>query len=411
MTGPDISKDGGSADISFAIQIPQPDTELAAQFANKDVAKLHVISGGKVTDVGDTIVSYDSIKAGTTSLNLKQMAQLGVGLASAQSLLQQQLDTLQPGDPQIPVLANEINLISQMVTTGTVPSNTLLNLGINPHTGDVDSVSVSSTGLASAPKTGTSKWFAGNAYVAFENLFTQLIMMMMKGEAAQAKLAFTSLQMGFALAKESAEDITNSANLRAQQQFVAAVTDLTSGIVSGLSAIGTAYCATRMEAPQDVAGEKDMGLGKMEVQEPVYEMENGNPVMHEGEPVVKLKADGNPETKLVEKFKAKSAKDIEVRNQQLQAYSSTITAISGALTSGLKSLQEFYAAYDTQKAGLSDADKAIVDAIIRNVQEQTQKALESIKTNQDTIEQILQSLKTWFDQLSQQLQASVRKGS
>jgi hypothetical protein len=440
-------------DFSFSIQLPAPNAQVAGQFANQDVAKFKVLQGnGQLADAGDTLTSYASIQAGATSLDIKQMTQLGIGLGNAEKLLQQQLNNLQPGDPQIPVLTNEINLINQIVTTGTVPSNTLLNLGINPNSGDIDTISVS----ASSKPSGVNKFLAGNAFVAFENDFSQMIMMMMKGEAVESQIALKSLQVGFTLAQESSQDVTQGANQRAQQLKVQAWTDIASGAVSIAGSVGSAVCMAGMKAPVDDVDmpegqegvEPDVPLVKDEPNtitrtERVYQRDaNGEvEVDPDGEPIPKFKQNAQyqnvdaqgrvipdknanpaiegdpkagepvPETKVITRKLNSSKADIAYRNQQLQSMSQISTGVASGIASIIKGTQEYYSAQFTMQAAAFDADKVIVDAIMKNVQEQQQKALEMIKTNQDNIEQIVQALKSWFDSLSQALQASIRRSS
>jgi hypothetical protein len=183
----------------------------------------------------------------TPSLNIS----LQWGGANSTAVLQMQLNTLDPANPQVPVIKlyydqAKGSVSAQNAQTGQTASSTL-------------SLSAPA-GQTSGAKSSANSWFTSNAMVAFEITFMEMVNTLMKTKMAEGQVQLKGFSLVMELANDASQCILNAANAQYTQHLAAAV-------CAGVGMVTTIACTCASSAVS----------GKMQEEEVVPEKTTPTP--------------------------------------------------------------------------------------------------------------------------------------
>ena len=297
----------------------------------------------------------------------------GISMKSIGIMAQNQLDTLDPTNPSVPILLKYIQIVQNFELAsgdlvgalGTQGAQKLAerqkiavgdndakvagaaNVQANAATANdpVGAANVQSSAVA-ATSSAANPWLSGNSYVAFQINYWLMLKALKEMKEVEGKTQVASLDMMVELAKDTAEAILDAAETRFWEHIAMAIVDAVSvGITIGFT---VASVASTMKMKAEVGDADGSGF--------------------------------------------KSSKAIKVRNMKLQAISQGFEGLSRATQSAEKSADNIIQGVLELKAAQYDALKEILQTYRQMQQMQADRALESFKQNTEMIAQLIQQL-------------------
>lgn len=256
----------GSIDSSLNISLPPPgqggNDEQYSQLAvnlrtNKPVGQdpddpgpdsSKAFNANLTAVFGDDIDSLEEAQDITNKLNIN--LQLGGSIKKAEAAMQEELDTLDPSNPRVPILGKYIDICDKLLEGKSIPGVTFaVGEDIDGTYLQIDADGVGAPAAAAAPtthlsgKVGGNPWLAGNAYVTFLINFITLAKLMMQNKAVESKAELASITMMFELGNLAASQIRKAGENAAEMHRVAAIT---AAITAGVTALTTTISAAKM---------------------------------------------------------------------------------------------------------------------------------------------------------------------
>lgn len=231
-------------DTSLVI-LPPPDPS-GSQYS--DMATLKPYSSAPVKEgmkvlFGHNVDTLQQAEQIADSMNIN--LQLGGSIQSAKVEMQQQLNTLDPSSPKVPILLKYVEVCEQLLQGGGIPGiemsvtlkpdGTLSYLQIDAdNVKDSEAVTTAKADVTPQVAFG-NRWLVGNAAVAYRTEFIKLMRILMQNKAIKGKIENTSM----ALLKEMAsvmKDLTIASGKIASEMA------RNQGISSIVSATTTGVC-------------------------------------------------------------------------------------------------------------------------------------------------------------------------
>lgn len=235
-------------DTRLNITLPPPDgsgdqyTDLAVKATTgkpvgDDDANSQTLSTNLKTVFGDDIESLAEAEDVASQFNIN--LQIGGSITKAKAAMQQELDTLDPSNPRVPILTKYIDVCDQLLQDGNIPGvditlgqdadgNVQIQLDADNVNATADASAVVGTHVT-AHRTG-NPWLRGNAYVAFIVNFLTLAKLMMENMMVESKAEIASLQMMYELGDLAAKQIRTAGEKAAEMHRIAAYTAMVAAV-------------------------------------------------------------------------------------------------------------------------------------------------------------------------------------
>lgn len=194
----------------------------------------------------DDVDTLQEVQSATNDLNVN--LQLGGTLQAAEAQLRDQLATLEPSNPQVPIIMKYVECLDELMKGGTVPG---LQIGINlnpdgsvqyiqmstDHVEDSESVKAARAlvDTSAVGEVKTNRWLQGNAFIAFLVAFMELMRLFMQNKMIQTQVETAAM----ALMKEMGQTMHDLTEASGRKQ---AKMDQQAGISAAISAGATGVC-------------------------------------------------------------------------------------------------------------------------------------------------------------------------
>ncbi|MBA3816317.1 MAG: hypothetical protein H0X29_07330 [Parachlamydiaceae bacterium] len=216
----------------------------------------------------DDVDSLAEAQELTSQLNIN--LQIGGALKNAKTVMQNELDNLDPTNPRVPILGKYIDICDKLLQGGSIPGVNFA-LGLNSDGSSFIELDADKVGATSAPKTnltgtvGGNPWLAGNSYVAFMVNFMTLAKLMMENMMVESKAEINGLEMMYQMGVLTKDQILAAGDKAAEMHRIAGITAAVSAattiLSTGISLHGMAK--NKMEAePTEAKGYTEIGTKK-----------------------------------------------------------------------------------------------------------------------------------------------------